>query len=217
MQSVPPSLTSPHCAASFLERMLKHHFPDSYRHASSIKHWYPCVHVSSKASVRSWSLQVKTHPVIRLPKEQLVDTNGAGDAFVGGYLAKVCSVVGSECCVMKLPFRFQTSGWMASCRWSGGFSRLVAERVVAKSPAFLHQIVHVDMLLSVCFPLRCSWLRARAQRRACGPATSPPTPSSSGQAALSQRSAASSRRSSTADFFAPARQNCELICDSSQH
>ena len=27
--------------------------------------------------------------MIRIPKEKLVDTNGAGDAFVGGFLAKI--------------------------------------------------------------------------------------------------------------------------------
>jgi len=31
--------------------------------------------------------QVTKYPVIALPKEKLVDTNGAGDAFVGGFLA----------------------------------------------------------------------------------------------------------------------------------
>merc|ERR1712127_1018276 len=30
---------------------------------------------------------VTKHPVITLPKEKLVDTNGAGDAYVGGFLA----------------------------------------------------------------------------------------------------------------------------------
>jgi len=30
---------------------------------------------------------VSRHPVLVLPKEKLVDTNGAGDAFVGGFLA----------------------------------------------------------------------------------------------------------------------------------
>ena len=32
---------------------------------------------------------VSAFPVPKLPKEQLVDTNGAGDAFVGGFLAKL--------------------------------------------------------------------------------------------------------------------------------
>ncbi|XP_055807528.1 adenosine kinase 2 [Solanum dulcamara] len=33
--------------------------------------------------------KVKLFPVIPLPKEKLVDTNGAGDAFVGGFLAQL--------------------------------------------------------------------------------------------------------------------------------
>ena len=32
---------------------------------------------------------VTSYPVELLPKEKLVDTNGAGDAFVGGFLAQV--------------------------------------------------------------------------------------------------------------------------------
>merc|ERR1712107_687855 len=42
---------------------------------------------------------VKEYPIIALPKESLVDTNGAGDAFVGGFLAALSkgrSV--EECC-----------------------------------------------------------------------------------------------------------------------
>lgn len=31
---------------------------------------------------------VKEFPVVHLRKEQLIDTNGAGDAFVGGFLAQ---------------------------------------------------------------------------------------------------------------------------------
>lgn len=27
------------------------------------------------------------YPVCKIPKEQIVDTNGAGDAFVGGFLS----------------------------------------------------------------------------------------------------------------------------------
>lgn len=33
--------------------------------------------------------KVKSYPVIRLPSSELVDTNGAGDAFVGGYLSQL--------------------------------------------------------------------------------------------------------------------------------
>ncbi|KAI8560285.1 hypothetical protein RHMOL_Rhmol04G0243200 [Rhododendron molle] len=32
--------------------------------------------------------KIKLFPVILLPKEKLVDTNGAGDAFVGGFLSQ---------------------------------------------------------------------------------------------------------------------------------
>ena len=34
-------------------------------------------------------LRVDEYPVITLPKEKLVDTNGAGDSFVGGFLAEI--------------------------------------------------------------------------------------------------------------------------------
>lgn len=33
--------------------------------------------------------RVTSYPVIRLPREKLVDTNGAGDAFVGGFLSQL--------------------------------------------------------------------------------------------------------------------------------
>ncbi|KZV26059.1 adenosine kinase 2 [Dorcoceras hygrometricum] len=33
--------------------------------------------------------KVKLYPVILLPKEKLIDTNGAGDAFVGGFLSQL--------------------------------------------------------------------------------------------------------------------------------
>lgn len=42
-----------------------------------------------EATVIATGGKVTTYPVIKLPKEQLVDTNGAGDAFVGGFLAQV--------------------------------------------------------------------------------------------------------------------------------
>lgn len=44
-------------------------------------------------------LQIYQIPVITTPKEKLVDTNGAGDAFVGGFLSQL--VAGKdvhECC-----------------------------------------------------------------------------------------------------------------------
>ncbi|RDX91182.1 Adenosine kinase 2, partial [Mucuna pruriens] len=43
--------------------------------------------------------KVKLYPVIPLPKEKLVDTNGAGDAFVGGFLSQLIQEKPIEECV----------------------------------------------------------------------------------------------------------------------
>ncbi|PIA33170.1 hypothetical protein AQUCO_04200138v1 [Aquilegia coerulea] len=43
--------------------------------------------------------KVKLFPVILLPKEKLVDTNGAGDAFVGGFLSQMVQEKPMEDCV----------------------------------------------------------------------------------------------------------------------
>ncbi|KAK3404964.1 hypothetical protein EUGRSUZ_K01249 [Eucalyptus grandis] len=43
--------------------------------------------------------KVKKFPVILLPKEKLVDTNGAGDAFVGGFLSQLVKEKPIEDCV----------------------------------------------------------------------------------------------------------------------
>ena len=32
-------------------------------------------------------VKIKQYPIAKLSKEEIVDTNGAGDAFVGGFLA----------------------------------------------------------------------------------------------------------------------------------
>merc|ERR1712217_156552 len=43
--------------------------------------------------------QVTEHPILKLPKEKLVDTNGAGDSYVGGFLAGlVKGLPVAECC-----------------------------------------------------------------------------------------------------------------------
>jgi len=43
--------------------------------------------------------EVTEYPVIVLPKEKLVDTNGAGDSYVGGFLAGLCMGKPiAECC-----------------------------------------------------------------------------------------------------------------------
>jgi len=41
---------------------------------------------------------VTQHPIIKLPKEKLVDTNGAGDAFVGGFLAALSKGLSVDAC-----------------------------------------------------------------------------------------------------------------------
>lgn len=41
---------------------------------------------------------VTRHPVVALPKEKLVDTNGAGDAFVGGFLAALSKDLPIDAC-----------------------------------------------------------------------------------------------------------------------
>ncbi|KAB1199635.1 Adenosine kinase 2 [Morella rubra] len=43
--------------------------------------------------------KVKLFPVVLLPKEKLVDTNGAGDAFVGGFLSQLVQEKPIEECV----------------------------------------------------------------------------------------------------------------------
>ncbi|MPC88560.1 Adenosine kinase 2 [Portunus trituberculatus] len=43
--------------------------------------------------------KVKEFPVVRLPEEKLIDTNGAGDAFVGGECVCVCVYVCVCVCV----------------------------------------------------------------------------------------------------------------------
>lgn len=35
----------------------------------------------------SEEVELSEYPVCKIPKEQIVDTNGAGDAFVGGFLS----------------------------------------------------------------------------------------------------------------------------------
>ncbi|KAF4380164.1 hypothetical protein F8388_023340 [Cannabis sativa] len=52
------------------------------------------------ARVHGWEDgKVKLFPVILLPKEKLVDTNGAGDAFVGGFLSQLVKEKPIEDCV----------------------------------------------------------------------------------------------------------------------
>lgn len=51
------------------------------------------------ATVVACGGKVMSYPVIKLAKEQLVDTNGAGDSFVGGFLSQLVAGKGlEECC-----------------------------------------------------------------------------------------------------------------------
>ncbi|XP_050511474.1 uncharacterized protein LOC114329649 isoform X2 [Diabrotica virgifera virgifera] len=43
--------------------------------------------------------QVKSFPVVKLPEDKIVDTNGAGDAFVGGFLAQFILNKSLDVCV----------------------------------------------------------------------------------------------------------------------
>eukprot|EP00418_Pyrodinium_bahamense_P082437 CAMPEP_0179061130 /NCGR_PEP_ID=MMETSP0796-20121207/26227_1 /TAXON_ID=73915 /ORGANISM="Pyrodinium bahamense, Strain pbaha01" /LENGTH=145 /DNA_ID=CAMNT_0020757943 /DNA_START=1 /DNA_END=438 /DNA_ORIENTATION=- len=42
--------------------------------------------------------KITKYPVIVLPKEKLVDTNGAGDSYVGGFLAALSKGLDMEAC-----------------------------------------------------------------------------------------------------------------------
>merc|ERR1712113_1217644 len=43
--------------------------------------------------------RVSKYPILKLPKEKLVDTNGAGDSFVGGFLAALSKGKSiADCC-----------------------------------------------------------------------------------------------------------------------
>jgi adenosine kinase len=48
--------------------------------------------------------KVEEFPVDPLPKELLVDTNGAGDAFVGGFLSQLLLGKGLDECVRAAHF-----------------------------------------------------------------------------------------------------------------
>lgn len=53
----------------------------------------------SKSTVVATSEGVKEYPVPAIPAEKIVDTNGAGDAFVGGFLSQLALDKDIEACV----------------------------------------------------------------------------------------------------------------------
>ncbi|KAG5049854.1 hypothetical protein JHK85_010957 [Glycine max] len=58
---------------------------------------------------------MKLYPVILLPKGKLVDTNGAGDAFVGGFLSQLVDQKSIEECVRAGPIRSRSSCCKQGC------------------------------------------------------------------------------------------------------
>jgi adenosine kinase len=57
-----------------------------------------CTVVATGASEEGGEAKIETFPVPAVPKEEIVDTNGAGDAFVGGFLAQLAKGLPvSEC------------------------------------------------------------------------------------------------------------------------
>jgi len=60
-------------------------------------------------------LQVTTHDVIKLPKDKLVDTNGAGDAFVGGFLSQIVAGKSIEQAVSAANFAANTVIQRSGC------------------------------------------------------------------------------------------------------
>jgi adenosine kinase len=43
--------------------------------------------------------EIREFPVPKIPSEQIIDTNGAGDAFVGGFLAQFVKDEGLDKCI----------------------------------------------------------------------------------------------------------------------
>jgi sugar/nucleoside kinase (ribokinase family) len=59
--------------------------------------WFSIFRVASQgrfATIVCENGATREYPVDILPVEQIVDTNAAGDAFVGGFLAQVCPTKG---------------------------------------------------------------------------------------------------------------------------
>jgi len=52
----------------------------------------------TKSTVIAQSGDAKEHPVVPLPEEKVVDTNGAGDAYVGGFLCQLVKGYSMEKC-----------------------------------------------------------------------------------------------------------------------
>ncbi|XP_014483891.1 PREDICTED: adenosine kinase 2 [Dinoponera quadriceps] len=62
---------------------------------------------------------VTEYPVIKLPEEKVVDTNGAGDAFVGGFLAQLVQSKSMETCIKCGIWAATEIVQMSGCTYEG--------------------------------------------------------------------------------------------------
>ena len=69
----------------------------------------------SSATIVACQGKVEVFPVEALPRELLVDTNGAGDAFVGGFLSQVALGKPMDQCVKAAHFAARTIIQRSGC------------------------------------------------------------------------------------------------------
>ena len=69
----------------------------------------------SSSTIVASSGSVEIYPVDPLPRELLVDTNGAGDAFVGGFLSQVALGKPMDQCVKAAHFAARTIIQRSGC------------------------------------------------------------------------------------------------------
>jgi len=62
---------------------------------------------------------VKKYPVLVLPKEKLVDTNGAGDSYVGGFLAALSKGLDMEACCKAGAYAASVIVQQSGCTFPG--------------------------------------------------------------------------------------------------
>ena len=80
------------------------------------------------------SVQIQLYPVIPVAKEKLVDTNGAGDAFVGGTPPTPCYMMPAACSPQGLGHCSTHSPLVVTCLtgFAGFLSQLVAGKDLAE-------------------------------------------------------------------------------------
>jgi len=63
--------------------------------------------------------EVSEHPIIKLPKEKLKDTNGAGDSYVGGFLAGLALGKDIATCHAAASYAASVIVQQSGCQFSG--------------------------------------------------------------------------------------------------